>query len=158
MNAPATTGHPSSFEAVLHDVQATLAQLLVAADEQHAALAANDRAWLEGVTQQQERLSARLARAEARRIELVGHSPADWTNGLPEDAAQRVTELKSAIGESVLELKAKQALAAELLEEQLELTSQTISFLRRLVTQPHPTYTGTGKVSARQSVLVDSRA
>jgi hypothetical protein len=158
MNAPATTGHPSSFEAVLHEVQATLAQLLVAADEQHAALAANDRAWLEGVTQQQERLSARLARAEARRIELVGHSTADWTNGLPADAAQRVLELKTSIGESVLELKAKQALAAGLLEDKLELASETIDFLRRLVTQPHPTYSGRGKVTAGHSVLVDSRA
>jgi hypothetical protein len=158
MNAPATTAQPSSFEAVLHEVQDTLAQLLVAADDQHAALADNDRGRLESVTQQQERLSARLARAEARRIALVGHSSADWTSGLPEDAAQRVLELKASIGQSVLELKTKQALAAGLLEEQLELTSQTISFLRRLVTQPQPTYTGRGRVSARQSVLVDGRA
>jgi hypothetical protein len=66
--------------------------------------------------------------------------------------------MKTSIGESVLELKTKQALSASLLEDQLELTSQTINFLRRLVTQPHPTYSGRGQVSARQSVLVDGRA
>jgi hypothetical protein len=155
MNAPAIPAHQSPLEAALHEVQATLSQLLVAADEQYAAVAANDRERLESVTRQQERLSARLARAEARRIQLVGTN--DWTANLPIETAARVLYLKEAIGTAVLDLKARQEQSANMLKQQIDLASQTINFLRRLVTQPDPTY-GRGLNQARHSVLVDGRA
>jgi flagellar biosynthesis/type III secretory pathway chaperone len=155
MNAPAITANQSPLEAALHEVQATLTQLLVAADEQYAAVAANDRERLESVTRQQERLSARLARAEARRMQLVDNN--EWTVNLPADSASRVLNLKAAIRTVVLDLKAKQEQTANLLRQQIDLASQTINFLRRLVTQPDPTY-GRGMTAARHSVLVDGRA
>jgi flagellar FlgN protein len=158
MNAPASATTQSPLEAALHDVHTTLGQLLVAADEQYAAVATDDRSRLDSVTRQQERLSARLARAEARRQELLGSTSTDWTAHLPEDVATRVADLKGAIGSAVLELKAKQAQTADLLKQKIDLANETINFLRRLVTQPAPTYTGRGLTSARQSVLVDSRA
>jgi hypothetical protein len=147
-----------SLEAALYDVHTTLGELLVAADEQYAAVAADDRTRIDSVTRQQERLSARLARAEARRQELIGTTSTDWTAHLPEDVAARVADLKAAIGSAVLDLKAKQAQTADLLKQKIELANDTINFLRRLVTQPAPTYTGRGMSSARHSVLVDSRA
>lgn len=156
MNAPAIANQ-SPLEVALHDVQATLVQLLVVADEQYAAVAANDRERLESVTRQQERLSAQLARAEAHRIQLLGTSES-WTADLPSDAANRVLTLKAKIAEAVVELKARQAPTASLLRQQIDLASQTINFLRRLVTQPNPTYSQQGMLAARHSVLVDGRA
>ena len=67
MTSPAVREHQSPLEEALVNVHTALAELLVAADEQHAAVVAHDRDRLEGVTRQQERLSARLARAESRR-------------------------------------------------------------------------------------------
>jgi flagellar biosynthesis/type III secretory pathway chaperone len=157
MNAPAIAANQSPLEAALHDVQATLSQLLVAADEQYAALAANDRERLESVTRQQERLSARLARAEAQRMQLVDGAE-DWTSNLPSETAIRVNAMKVAIGEAVVELKSRQAQTASLLKQQIDLASQTINFLRRLVTPTNATYNPRGMVAARQSVLVDGRA
>src|SRR5438477_263420 len=79
-------------------VHATLAELLVAADEQNAAVVAHDRDRLESVTRQQERLSARLARAESRRIELLAGEPlAAKLVALPPTAAVRTRML----GESI---------------------------------------------------------
>src|ERR687886_723289 len=67
MTAPAVPDQQSPLESALLDVHATLADLLVAADEQYAAVVARDHARLESVTRQQERLSARLARADSVR-------------------------------------------------------------------------------------------
>jgi flagellar biosynthesis/type III secretory pathway chaperone len=159
MNAPALAANQSPLEAALHDVFATLSLLLVAADEQYAAVAADDRERIDSVTRQQERLSARLARAEAQRIHLTGSgTPTDWTANLPLDVATRLDELNSSIASAVRELKARQARTAGLLTDKIELASNTLTFLRRLVTQPAPTYTGRGMSTAGQSVLVDSRA
>jgi hypothetical protein len=139
MNAPATTGQQSPLEAVMHEVQATLEQLLVAADEQHAALADNDRVRLESVTQQQERLSARLARHEGRRIELLeGKSLGEAIAALPEASRHDRT--------------------AQLLEQSVLLGNQTLKFLERLVSAPSPAYGKGGVAAPRSSVLVDSRA
>jgi flagellar biosynthesis/type III secretory pathway chaperone len=156
MNAPAIANQ-SPLEVALHEVQATLAQLVLAADEQYAAVAANDRLWLDSVTRQQERLSARLARAEATRLQLLGQT-SDWTAGLPRESANRVLNLKAGIAAAVLELKTRQAQTAALLKQQIDLAGQTINFLRRLVTQPNPTYSQQGMLAIRQSVLVDGRA
>ncbi len=74
MTNPAVREHQSPLEAALLDVYATLAALLVASDEQYAALVARDHARLESVTRQQERLSSRLERAEAKRANLLDQS------------------------------------------------------------------------------------
>src|ERR1700739_4165368 len=98
MPAPAATVIQSPLEAALSDVHATLAELLQAADEQHAAVVARDRNRIESVTRQQERLSARLARAEARRIELLGgNSLSDVIARLEEPRATRVKVLRDEI-------------------------------------------------------------
>src|SRR5437016_7603532 len=49
--------------------------LPISADEQHAAVVERDRDRLESVTRQQEHLSARLARAEAKRLEVLNGVP-----------------------------------------------------------------------------------
>ena len=80
MTTPAVREHQSPLEVVLLDVHATLADLLVAADEQHAAVVDHDRDRLENVTRQQEQLSVRLARAEAKRLLASGSNTVvpDW--------------------------------------------------------------------------------
>ena len=72
MMTPVVREDQSPLEAALLDVDATLAELLAAADEQHAAVVAGDRQRLERVTGLQERLSSRLERAERRRLEHLG--------------------------------------------------------------------------------------
>jgi hypothetical protein len=73
--------------------------------------------------------------------------------------ATRVDELKCSIASTVRELKMRQARTAGLLSDRIDLASNTLTFLRRLVTQPAPTYTSRrGLSTAGQSVLVDSRA
>jgi flagellar biosynthesis/type III secretory pathway chaperone len=143
----------------MHEVRATLEQLLVAADEQHAALADNDRARLEGVTQQQERLSARLARHEGRRIELLaGKSLGEAIATLPEASRQRADLLRQDIASSVQQLQSRHARTAQLLEQSVLLGNQTLKFLERLVSAPSPAYGKGGVAAPRSSVLVDSRA
>ena len=153
MNAPAAPVDPSRLEAALSDVQATLADLLVAADEQYAAVVARDHQRLEAVTRQQERLSARLARAEARRLEVLAGVPLA-------DAAstQELDALRQSIAAAVRELKRRQAHNASLLEQSIELTGQTLNFLHRLVTTPSPAYGARGYAVQGRSVLVDRRA
>ena len=56
---------------MLLDVHASLVDLRAAADEQYAAVVADDRDRLEAVTRLQERLSSRLGRAETKRLELL---------------------------------------------------------------------------------------
>jgi flagellar biosynthesis/type III secretory pathway chaperone len=154
MTAPETTVDRSPLEAALIDVQTTLADLLVAADEQYAAIVERDRERLESVTRQQERLSARLANAEARRVAALGGlSLNEAVKGQP-----RLATLADSIGNAVRLLKTKQTQTASLLQQSIELTDQTLKFLHRLVTPPATVYGTRGMAVARQSVLVDSRA
>src|SRR6476661_934951 len=91
----------SPLEAVLLDVDATLADLLVAADEQHAAVVAGDRERLEAVTRVQEALSSRLERAERKRLELLaGTSLSAALADLPADAAERLGSLSGSIADA----------------------------------------------------------
>jgi flagellar biosynthesis/type III secretory pathway chaperone len=154
MTTPAVREHQSPLEAVLVDVRTTLADLLVAADEQHAAVVARDHDRLESVTRQQERLSARLARAEATRRAVLNGETLDSAIA----ATPRGQELHSSIALAVRQLKQKQAQTTSLLEQSVELTTQTLNFLQRLVTAPNPVYGARGLSTARHSVLVDSRA
>ena len=89
MMTPAVREDQSPLEAVLLDVQATLADLLVAADEQHAAVVADDRGRLEAVTRLQERLSSRLepCRTQAPGF-LGGQTLADALAELPSRSSQ----------------------------------------------------------------------
>jgi len=154
MTTPAVREHQSPLEVVLLDVHATLADLLVAADEQHAAVVDHDRDRLENVTRQQERLSVRLARAEAKRLEVLNGVPLlEAVTALPTGRALSVS-----ISTKVLQLKERQAQTASLLEQSIDLASQTLNFLQRLVTPPSAAYGARGIAASRQSVLVDSRA
>ena len=143
-----------ALEAALDDVHSTLAELLAAADEQYAALVERDRARLESVTRQQERLSARLANAEARRVQaLNGSSLADAVVAHPRSRALSVD-----IAWQVRLLKDKQKQTDGLLRQSIDITDQTLKFLHRLVAPSAPVYGTRGVATPRQSVLVDSRA
>ncbi|HYY87974.1 MAG TPA: flagellar export chaperone FlgN [Chloroflexota bacterium] len=147
------------LEHALLDVQASLADLLSAADEQHAAVAAGDRARLESVTRRQERLSARLERAERQRLALLDGRPmVEVIAGLPTDDAQRIEGLVQSIGSNVAALRERQAATASLLERSIDVASQTIQFLQRLVTSHAQAYTAGGLALPMRSLLVDSRA
>src|SRR5437762_13050769 len=131
----------ASLEAALLDVDATLADLLVASDEQYAALVARDHARLESVTRQQERLSSRLERAEAQRLETLGGTPLLTAIALlPADQAIRAKSLSDAIALAVKQLKERQNYAANLLEQSIELIDNTLNYLQRLVTVQSPAY------------------
>jgi flagellar biosynthesis/type III secretory pathway chaperone len=159
MTAPASPANQSSLESALREVQAVLAELLAAADEQYAAVAAHDRDRIESVTRKQERLSARLARAERQRQTLLGQaSLSDVIASLPSQDAARLDALRRAIAYAVGELRARQNHTANLLARTIELGRQTLDFLQRLVTAPSPAYTQYGVTVSGQSVLVDSRA
>lgn len=159
MTTPAVCEHQSPLEAALLDVHATLAALLVASDEQYAALVARDHARLEGVTRQQERLSSRLERAEAKRIEVLAGVPlASAIASLPADQSARARKISQAIAVAVKQLNERQNHAANLLEQSIDLFSQTLSFLQRLVTVQSPAYGARGMAVSRQSLLVDGRA
>jgi len=149
----------SALESALLEVHATLAALLVAADEQHAALVARDNVQLERVTRQQERLAARLARAETTRIELTqGTGMAMAVSLLPADQAAAASALSASIAEAVRTLKDKQAHSARLVQQSIELTNQTLSFLQRLVVPQTAVYGLRGVATTSQSLLVDGRA
>src|SRR5205807_1408899 len=116
MTSPAVREHQSPLEAALLDVHATLAALLVLADEQYAALVARDHIRLESVTRQQERLSARLEHAEARRLEVLAGAPlASAMASLPADQSSRARSLSTAIAAAVTDLKGRQTHSASLL-------------------------------------------
>jgi flagellar biosynthesis/type III secretory pathway chaperone len=154
MNAPTDRHNQSPLEAALLDVHATLADLLVVADEQHAAVVDHDRDRLESVTRQQEHLSARLARAEAKRLAVLEGVPLlEAVTALPAGEALSVS-----ISTKVRLLKERQAQTASLLEQSIDLASQTLTFLQRLVTPPSASYGARGVAAPQQSVLVDSRA
>ena len=159
MNAPAVHDHSSPLETALLDVHATLADLLIAADEQYAAVVARDHERLESVTRQQERLSARLARAEARRLEILDGAPLSRRlQDLPERDAVRLAAVHRSIGSSVVELKQRHSRAARLLQQSIEITGQTIAFMHRLVAPAAPAYGAPRAALPRVSLLLDSRA
>ena len=159
MTTPAVREHQSLLELALLDVHATLAALLVASDEQYAALVARDHARLENVTRQQERLSSRLEQAESRRmVALDGLPLLSAIALLPGDEAARTTSLSDSIALAVTQLRGRQQHTASLLEQSIELVSHTLNFLQRLVTVQSPAYGVRGVPVSRQSLLVDSRA
>jgi flagellar biosynthesis/type III secretory pathway chaperone len=157
MTTPAVRDHQSPLEIALLDVRATLADLLIAADEQHAAVVARDRDRLESVTRQQERLSARLAHAEAKRLQLTGGAP---MSAIVETQPTQIRTLSDSIAALVRELKHKEAQTASLLQQSIELTTDTLNFLQRLVSPAAPAYGARGVAAARgqTSLMVDSRA
>jgi len=159
MNAPATAAKPSPLEAALHEVHATLSELLVAADEQYSAVVARDREQIERVTRKQEQLSARLARAERQRIAALDKTPlAAAIAALPTNEAARVDCLRANIASAVAELKSRQNNTATLLARSIELSRQTLDFLHRMVAVPRPVYGARGQILDQRSALVDSRA
>jgi flagellar biosynthesis/type III secretory pathway chaperone len=159
MMTPVVGGHPSSLEAALLDVHATLAELLAGAHEQHAAVVAGDRQRLERVTGVQERLSSRLERAERKRLEhLGGRSLAVALAEQPADEGARLAALGQAIARAVTQLQSLHVRNAQLLERSAELAGQTVMFLQRLVSPPSPSYGARGRRASQQSLLVDSRA
>jgi flagellar biosynthesis/type III secretory pathway chaperone len=149
----------SPLEGVLHDVDAILADLLVAADEQHAAVVAGDRERLEGVTRLQEALSSRLERAERKRLELLaGRSLAAVVADLPADQAAPLGILSRSIAAAVSELQPRHARNGTLLQRSAELAGQTVLFLQRVASPPSPSYGARGRRAPQQSMLVDGRA
>jgi flagellar biosynthesis/type III secretory pathway chaperone len=158
MNAPATAANQSPLEAALHEVHATLAELLLAASEQYAAVAARDRDWLERVTRQQEQLSVRLRRAERQRLAALNGVPLPQAiAALPRPDATRVEALRVTIAASVEELRKQQIRSSMLLERSLQLGKQTLDFLQRLLT-PQTAYDARGYAAQRRSVLLDGHA
>jgi flagellar biosynthesis/type III secretory pathway chaperone len=154
MHAPAQRDHQSPLEAAMVDVQLTLTELLAAADEQYAAVAERDRTRIEDVTRVQERLSARLERAERLRVAALEGSPIQAVIA----SEARLTRLSDAIASAVRDLQAKNARNASLIQRSAELNAQSIQFLQRLVSAEAPAYGTRGQAPARHSVLVDSRA
>jgi flagellar biosynthesis/type III secretory pathway chaperone len=159
MAAAATTLTRSPLEDALCEVHAVLAELIVAADAHYAAVAGQDCGRIEQVTREQERLSARLARAERQRLALLGgRSLSEAISTLPAIEAARLEALRASIATTVQDLRECQAKTARLLARSIELGKQTLELLQRLVTVPGPVYSGRGVVAPRQSVLVDGRA
>jgi flagellar biosynthesis/type III secretory pathway chaperone len=149
----------SPLEGVLLDVDAVLADLLVAADEQHAAVVAGDRERLERVTRQQEALSSRLERAERKRIELLaGTSLAAALADFPADQAELLANLSRSIADAVTELQPRHARNGTLLQRSAELAGQTVLFLQRVASPPSPSYGARGRRAPQQSMLLDGRA
>jgi flagellar biosynthesis/type III secretory pathway chaperone len=149
----------AALEAALRDVHAAVAELLAAAAEQRAALEAGDRDRLEQVTCLQERLTARLAQAERRRMACLATETLEASvASLPGEPGQRVRSLMAAIREKVIQLREQHGRNAALLQRSLELTGQTVQFLQRLVIGQPPTYTPTGATAVASSLLLDHRA
>jgi flagellar biosynthesis/type III secretory pathway chaperone len=159
MTSPAVREHQSPLEAALRDVHTTLAQLLVAADEQYDAVVDHDRERIESVTRQQERLSAQLARAETRRQEvLAGVSLDEAIAALSPREAARADTVRQAIASGVRQLQSQHTRTADLLAQSIQLTNQTLTFLHRLVAPTAPSYGARGMAVTQRSMLVDSRA
>jgi flagellar biosynthesis/type III secretory pathway chaperone len=159
MTTPAVREPQSPLEAALLDVDAIVADLLVAADEQHAAVVAGDRERLETVTRLQEALSSRLERAERKRLELLaGNSLIAALAELPADQAERLGSLSRSIADAVRELQPRHARNTVLLERSAELAGKTVLFLQRVASPPSPSYGAKGRRPPQQSMLVDSRA
>jgi flagellar biosynthesis/type III secretory pathway chaperone len=159
MTTPPVLEAQSPLEAALLEADAILADLLVAADEQHAAVVAGDRERLESVTRLQETLSSRLERAEGKRLSLLsGHSLADAFAEMPAVEAERLGELSRSIAEAVRELQPRHARNGGLLQKSADLAGQTVLFLQRVASPPSPSYGAHGRRAPQQSLLVDRRA
>jgi flagellar biosynthesis/type III secretory pathway chaperone len=159
MTTPAVLESQSPLEAVLLDVDAILADLLAAADEQYAAVVAGDREHLEYVTRLQEALSSRLQRAEGKRLNLLaGQSLEDAFAEMPAAQAERVGSLSRSIADAVRELQPRHARNGNLLARSAELAGQTVLFLQRVASPPSPSYGANGRRAPQQSLLVDRRA
>jgi flagellar biosynthesis/type III secretory pathway chaperone len=159
MTTSAVREAQSPLEAALLDVDAVLADLLVAADEQHAAVVAGDRERLESVTRLQEALSSRVARAENKRLMLLsGQSLAEAFADMPAPQAERLGSLSRSIGDAVRELQPRHARNGSLLARSAELAGQTVLFLQRVASPPSPSYGAHGRRPPQQSLLVDRRA
>src|SRR5579859_7196978 len=159
MTTPAVQSPRSPLEVVLIEVDATLADVLVAADQQLAAVVAGDRVRLEAVTRLQETLSARLGRAERQRLELLGpDSLATALAGLSADEHSRLTSLSQSIADTVREIQPRHARNGSLLERSAQLAGQTVLFLQRVASPPSPSYGAHGRRAPQQSLLVDRRA
>jgi flagellar biosynthesis/type III secretory pathway chaperone len=158
MNAPAPAANQSALESALHEVHAMLSELLVAADEQYAAVAAHDREWVERVTRRQEQLSARLRHAEAKRLKALEGAPlVEAIAALPPPEASRAEALRAGIAGSVVELQKRQQRSSRLLERSIELGKQTLDFVQRLMA-PQTAYDARGYAAPRRSVLLDGHA
>ena len=156
---PAVREPQSLLEAALINVDATLADLLVAADEQHAAVVAGDRERLESVTRMQEALSSRLERAERKRLDILAdRSLAEVLADLPDVQAEPLVSLSRSIADAVTELQPRHARNRILLERSAELAGQTVMFLQRVASPPSPSYGAHGRRASQQSLLVDRRA
>ncbi|HLZ30204.1 MAG TPA: flagellar export chaperone FlgN [Chloroflexota bacterium] len=159
MTTPAVHAALTPLEAVLFDVDAVLADLLVAADEQHAAVVAGDRERLEYVTRLQEGLASRLERFEAKRLSLLaGQSLAAASGEMPAAQAERVGNLSRSIADAVRELQPRHARNGSLLQRSAELAGQTVLFLQRVASPPSSSYGAHGRRAPQQSLLVDRRA
>ncbi len=146
--------HQSPLEVALVDVNATLTELLAAADAQYEAVVERDRERLEGVTRLQERLAVRLERAEQRRTAALGDQPLSVAVATQPHLATLAHQISTA----VRELQARNARTQNLLEQAAQLNAQTVQFLQRLVGVSAPAYSARGATASRQSVLLDSRA
>ena len=158
MTAPVRSELQMPLEAALLGVQAALADLLAAAAEQRAALEAGDRERLDRVTQEQERLTARLEQAERRRMACMPINLQDSLAVLPVDHGRRVDSLMLGIREAVAELRAQHERNAALIQRSLELAGQTLQFIQRLMGVSAPTYGTPQRIAVGRSMLVDSRA
>jgi flagellar biosynthesis/type III secretory pathway chaperone len=157
--SPVAANDLSTLEAALRDVHATLTELLGAADAQRAALETGDRARLEAITQQQERLTARLEQAERRRLAAMpAGSLGETLASLRGEPRERIARLTAAIRQEVFDLRQCHARNAALLERSIDLAGQTIQYLQRLVLVEAQTYGTQGAPMLSASRLVDSRA
>jgi flagellar biosynthesis/type III secretory pathway chaperone len=157
--SPVAAHDLTTLEAALRDVHATLTELLGAAEAQRAALETGDRARLEAITQQQERLTARLEQAERRRLDAMpAGSVGETLASLRGEPGERIARLTAAIGQAVLDLRQRHARNAALLERSIDLAGQTIQYLQRLVMAETQTYGTHSATLLSASRLVDSRA
>ncbi len=149
----------SGLREALANVRDVLAELVEAADEQEAAFAAADLVWLERVTHRQEVLTARLERAERRRLEVLpGGSLRTIARALPGSPDAELRDLVQTIAQSILELRTRQVRNASLLERGAALAGQTVQLLQRLVAEHAQPYGIDGAPVVRQSLVVDGRA
>ncbi len=147
------------LESALHEVQAVLEEMLAAADEQYAAFEANDLVWLERASRQQDRLTARLERAERQRLQAANGVPLrDLPTLLPEPQAAALSELIDAIAATILDLRTRSARNTTLFEGAAALAGQTVQFLQKIVAEHVQPYGADGLPIVQKSLLVDGHA
>ncbi len=159
MTAAVPVQNLSVLETTLLEVRAVLQDMVAAADEQYAAFEASDLLWLERVSRQQDRLTARLERAERERLKASSGVPIrDLPAQLSQPQAAALSELIDSIAETILELHARHARNAALLQGAAELAGQTVQFLQKLVAERVQPYGANGAPVITQSLLVDGHA